>query len=259
MNEANTLKAMLREKKVPIGLHVTLDSSSAAEAMANAGFDFLILDMEHYATDLETVHQMIQATRGTRAAPIVRVPWNEQWIIKVVLDIGAYGILVPQVSTKEEALAAVRAARYAPEGHRGVGPSYAALRWGMTVPEYVAAANKEVAVAIQVETLPGVENVDEILSVAGIDLVFSGPADLAVAMGGMNLIGSAEHNAALRKILDACKRAGIPAGVLALTPEAIRQGVDAGYDAIVVGSDLSLLLSGARETLASAWEARGYS
>ena len=91
--------------------------------------------------------------------------WNEQWVIKVALDIGAYGVLVPQVSTKEEALSAVRAARYAPEGERGVGPSYAALRWGMTVPDYVAAANREVVVAIQVETPQGVENVDEILSV----------------------------------------------------------------------------------------------
>jgi len=202
---------------------------------------------------------MIQATRGTKTTPLVRVPWNEQWVIKVALDIGAYGVMVPQVNTREEALAAVRACRYAPEGHRGVGPFYAALRWGMSVPEYVAAANREVAVVIQIETPRGVENADEILSVPGIDLVLFGPADLAVAMGGLNLMGGAEHSAALRKVLEACKRVGVPVGMLATTPEAMRQVLDEGYNAILVGSDLSLLLNGAKDILTYAWEGRGQS
>lgn len=257
MYKVNRLKAMLQEGKVPVGIMVTLDSSSIAEAMAHAGFDFLILDMEHMPTNPETMHHMVQATRGTNAAPVIRVPWNEQWVIKGALDMGAYGVMVPQVSTREEALAAVRAVKYAPEGERGVGPFCAALRWGMTLPEYVAVANEEIVLMIQVETPQGVENVEEILSVPGIDVVFSGPGDLAVSMGGLHLVGSPEHSAALRKILQVCKRVGIPAGVLAATPEAIRQGMAAGYDAIAAGSDLDLLLNGARGIVASACEARG--
>ncbi len=259
MHKVNTLKTMLKEGKVPLGIHVTLDGPSSAEAMACAGFDFLILDMEHYPINLETIHQMIQATRGTNAAPVIRVAWNEEWLIKVALDMGAYGVMVPQVSTKEDALAAVRAAKYAPEGRRGVGPFYAALRWGITVPEYVDSANREIVVMVQVETPEGVENVDEILKVSGIDVAFSGPADLAVGMGGLDLMGGAEHVAALRKIREACKRAGVAAGVLATTPEAIREGLSVGYNAIVVGSDLNLLLNGAKDILTSARQMMGRS
>lgn len=256
--QVNTLKAMLRDGKIPIGITVTLDSSSAAEAMAYAGFDYVVLDMEHYPIDIETIHQMVQATRGTNTAPIVRVAWNEHWLIKVALDTGAYGVMVPQVSTKEEALAAVCAAKYAPEGCRGFEPFYASLRWGMSVPEYVAAANREVAVIIQIESPQAVENVNEILSVPGIDLVLPGPGDLAVAMGGLDRIGTPEHTAALQKVLDACKRAGVPVGVLATTPEAIRRGLAAGYDAVMVGSDFGLLVGGAKQIVTSAWEERGY-
>ncbi len=257
--QINTLKAMLRDGKVPVGITVTLDSSSAAEAMAYAGFDFLILDLEHYPIDIETIHQMVQATRGTNTTPVVRVAWNEHWLIKVALDTGAYGVMVPMVSTKDQALAAVRAAKYAPEGYRGFEPLYAALRWDMSVRDYVAAANREVAVIIQIETPQAVENLEEILSVPGIDLVLPGPGDLAVAMGGLDRLGTPEHKAALQEIYEACKRAGVPVGVLATTPEAIKRGLDAGYDAIVAGDDLGLLVKGAQDIVKSAWEARGYS
>ena len=258
MNKVNRLKGMLRDGKVPIGIFITLDSSSVAEAMAYAGFDFVILDMEHSPTNIETIHHMVQATRGTNTAPLVRVPWNEDWLIKRALDAGAYGVVVPQVSTKEEALKAVHASKYFPDGHRGFGPFGAALRWGMSLPEYGDAANSEVAVLTIIENPNGVQNIDEIASVPGIDIVIQGPADLAAAMGGLKLLDTPQHTAALQRIYEACKRTGVPVAAYVATHEAMRQAIAGGCDAIILGTDVGLLLGAAGDILSSAREARGY-
>jgi len=257
VRDVNTLKSMLMKGRVPVGIFVTLNSPLAAEAMAYAGFDFVILDMEHFPTDLEAIHGMVQATRGSGATPVVRVPWNEGWLIRRALDTGAYGVVVPQVNTKEEAISAVRAARYAPEGSRGFGPYCASLRWGMSVLEYASIANMEVSVIILIETVEGVENVDEVVSTPGIDMVLQGPVDLAASMGSIDLQGSPEHNAALKRIYEACKGAHVPVAAYVTSMETLRQGIASGYDAIVVATDLDLLLNGANDIVTCARQAKG--
>ena len=137
------------------------------EILAQAGFDWLMIDAEHGPIDVETLHAMIRATSGTNTTPTVRVARNLDWLAKRVLDLGALGVMMPGVNSPEEALAAVRAVRYPPEGNRGFGPTFAAIRWGLTGADYAQQANREVMAIVQIEHIDAVERIEEILAVPG--------------------------------------------------------------------------------------------
>jgi 2-keto-3-deoxy-L-rhamnonate aldolase RhmA len=228
---------------------MVLPSPPAAEILAQAGFDWLWIDMEHAALNLETAHRMIQATQGTETVPIVRVAWNLHWLAKHVLDMGAMGVIMPQVSSKQEAVDAVQALRYPPEGVRGLFPGFAALRWGLPVPEYLKIANKEIMAILLIEHIEAVNRIDEILTVPGIDLIFVGPGDLSASMG---LLGQATHTRveeAVQKVLAATKKAKVPAGIMAVTPDDANRRIQQGFQFILVGTDMGLLTSGAKGML----------
>src|SRR5215213_10178494 len=159
----NRLKELLGSGKTAVGTILQLPSAPAAEIVARAGFDWLLIDTEHGPIDVETVHGMIRATSGTNTTPTVRVASNLDWLTKRVLDIGALGVMTPGVNSGAEALAAVRAVRYPPEGNRGVGPTFAALRWGLPGADYIANANREVMAIVQIEHMDAVDRIDEIL------------------------------------------------------------------------------------------------
>ena len=129
----NALKARLDADQPGVGIIVSMPSVQTTQVLANAGFDWLFIDMEHGPIDIASAHAMITATTGTRAAPLVRVPWNVHWLVKPVLDAGAMGIIFPMIRSAEEAERAVRAVRYPPRGRRGFGPFYAPLRFGKTM------------------------------------------------------------------------------------------------------------------------------
>jgi 4-hydroxy-2-oxoheptanedioate aldolase len=246
---SNRVKALLKAGMPAIGVSMVLPSPPTAAILAQAGFDWLWIDMEHAALNLETAHRMIQATQGTETVPIVRVAWNLHWLAKPVLDMGAMGVIMPMVNSKQEAVDAVQALRYPPEGVRGLFPGFAALRWGLPVPEYLKIANKEIMAILLIEHIEAVNRIDEILTVPGIDLIFVGPGDLSASMG---LLGQATHThveEAIQKVLAATKKAKVPAGIPALTPDDANRRIQQGFQFILAATDMGLLTSGAKGIL----------
>src|ERR1700722_18354340 len=157
-NGPNRLKAKLAAGDIVTAFMVTMPSVTMAQVLAASGVDCLIIDMEHGPIDIATVHAMVAATRGSEATPIVRVPWTEHWLVKPVLDTGAMGINFPMISDAAMARASAAALRYPPDGVRGVAPSYAPLRWGLGMAEYLKQANREMLNVITIEDEGGGDN-----------------------------------------------------------------------------------------------------
>jgi len=179
----NPVKQMLKEGKKTIGAWLQIASPFTAEIMSRAGFDWLIIDMEHGPGDILTLTAQVQAMNGSGVIPFVRAPWNDFVVIKRILDAGVYGILVPYVNSKAEAEAAVRACKYPPEGIRGIAGSPRAAGYGQNPKEYLTKANDQILVITAVETMEAVSNLDEILKIPKLDGIFIGPMDLATSMG----------------------------------------------------------------------------
>jgi len=179
----NHVKKLLKQGKKTSGAWAQIISPVSAEIMSRAGFDWLIIDMEHGPNDISTLVGQIQATMGSRAVPIVRAPWNDFVILKRILDVGAYGVLIPYINTRAEAEAAVRACKYPPEGIRGIASSTRAAGFAQNSMDYFTKANEEILIITQVETGAAAKNIDEILEVPGIDGIFIGPFDLATNLG----------------------------------------------------------------------------
>jgi len=248
-----TLRDRLEAAERPLaGAWVCTGSPLVAEIVAGAGLDWLLIDMEHAPNGLESVLAQLQACAAYPTAPVVRVPVNDAVIIKQVLDLGAQNLLVPMVSSADEARAAVEAVRYPPRGRRGVGSALGrSARWNR-IDGYLADADAHVALFVQVETAAGVEAAAEIAAVDGIDGVFVGPSDLAASMG---LLGQQTHpdvTAAVLRAFEAVRAAGKPVGVNAFDPAAAEAYAEAGAGFILVGADVALLARGT-EQLAARW------
>jgi len=218
-----------------------------AEIMAGAGLDWLMIDMEHGAVSLETVQVLLQTTAAYPVTTIVRVPVNDAVWIKQVLDLGAQTIMVPMVSTAEQAADAVAHASYPPRGHRGVGNALARSgRWNR-VDDYLRNAAEYTSVIVQIETLEGVENAEAIASVPGVDGVFVGPSDLAASMG---LVGQQTHPdvvAAVERAFAGVTAAGTPVGVNAFVEATAKGYAEAGAAFLLVGADVGLAARGAEQ------------
>ena len=243
------VKALLKAGKPTLGVVMTLPSPPAVEILARAGFDWMWLDLEHSPIDLETADRMIQAMQGTETVPIVRVAWNLHWLAKPVLDMGAKGVIMPWVNSKPEAVAAVQALRYPPEGVRGVGASVAARRWGLPTSEYLKVANQEILAILQIENIEAVNRIDEILTVPGIDLIFIGPNDLSASMGRLGQTTHPRVEEAIQKVLAATKKAKVPAGILGFSPDEAKRRIAQGFQFIAVASDAGLLSAGGKDIL----------
>ncbi len=233
----------------PLGSWLMAASPITAEAMGWAGFDWLVVDMEHTPIDLPTVTAMLQAVAGTPAEAVVRVPWNDAVTVKRVMDAGARTLMFPFVQSAEEARRAVAATRYPPEGVRGVAGMHRGSRFG-TIPDYVTRANAQVAVIIQLETPEAVAALPEIAAVAGVDAVFTGPSDLSAAMGHPGAAGHAEVQAALRAAAAEARRLGIPCGIVGGDVATVQGFVEAGFSFVAIGSDLAHMMGAARRALA---------
>jgi len=251
----NTLRAALagRQSDRPLaGMWICSGSPLIAEICAGAGLDWVLIDMEHCPNGLESVLTQLQAVAAYPVTPVVRVPANDPVLTKQVLDLGAQTVLVPMVSSAQEARAAVAAAQYPPHGIRGVGSALArSARWNR-VEGYLDSAAEHVSVIVQVETTAGVEAADEIAAVPGVDGVFVGPSDLSASMG---LLGQQSHPdvvAAVRRTFAAAAAAGTPVGVNAFDPKVARSYADDGAGFILVGADVALLARGS-EQLARDW------
>jgi len=252
-----TFREALRAASRPLaGMWVCSGSPLVAEICAGSGLDWLLIDMEHSPVSLEAVLGQLQAVAGYPATPVVRVPAGDVVGIKQVLDLGAQNILVPMVSSADDARAAVRAVRYPPRGVRGVGSALArSARWNR-IDGYLRDADDHVSLFVQIETVAGVEAAAEIAAVDGVDGVFVGPSDLAASM---DLLGAQTHPdvvaAALRAFV-AVRAAGKPVGVNAFDPDAAQAYLDAGASFLLVGADVALLARGS-EGFAARWTADG--
>ncbi len=189
-NYKNLVKNKLNDGLITCGAFLQLTSNIAAEILGQAGFDWLIIDMEHAPGGYSNLLSQLQAMNGSSTVPFVRAPWNDDVAIKKILDTGVQGVLIPYVNNRKEAEAAVAACKYPPVGVRGVAGSPRAAGYGRNVKNYIESANNEIIVMIAVETLEAVNNIDEILAVEGLDGIFIGPMDLSTSMGHL---GHPEH------------------------------------------------------------------
>jgi 2-keto-3-deoxy-L-rhamnonate aldolase RhmA len=231
-----------------LGSWLVSASPLVAEAVGQAGFDWVVVDMEHTPLDLAGLVHVLQALAGTKTQAIVRVPANDAVWVKRVLDAGATTLLFPLVHDAAEAARAVAATRYPPEGVRGMSGMTRASKFG-TAPNHFANANRQVGVILQIETKEAVDRLEEIAAVDGVDSLFVGPGDLSAALGH---VGQASHPAVMDVIAQCaqrCKRVGKPIGILGMNPESVAQFRAAGYDYVGISSDLGLLMQACKSVL----------
>lgn len=233
-----------------IGLWACTGSPLVTEIAAGSGLDWLLIDGEHSANTLESLQVQLQVVAAYPITPLVRVPGNDQVTIKQVLDLGAQNLIVPMVSSVDQARAAVAATRYPPDGVRGVGSALARSgRWNR-VDRYLQDATAHVSLTVQVETSAGVEAAAEIAAVDGVDAVFVGPSDLAASMGVLGQQAHPEVVAAVESVFAAVRSAGKPVVVNAFDPKVADAYIAAGADFVAVGADVALLAR-ASEALAA--------
>jgi 2-keto-3-deoxy-L-rhamnonate aldolase RhmA len=244
----NPVKESLREGKPVIGITLTVASPEVAAQAARLGFDFLWIEMEHSPITLETLRNMVLATRGLKAIPFARVPVNDLWTAKRVLDSGVLGVIFPFTSTPELARQAAAACKYPPLGRRGSGAGLAMSRWPSRE-SYYDFADRNILVVVVIEEAKAVENIDAIAGTPGIDVLFIGTSDLAFSLG---LRGQQDHprvQEAMAKILAAGKAHGKVLGAPAGDPEQVRKLREQGFLFFQSRTELGLMSLGARHIL----------
>jgi 2-keto-3-deoxy-L-rhamnonate aldolase RhmA len=243
----NRLKDRLADGQVCLGATITMNSPIVAEILSHVGgLDWLWFEMEHSSLSEQDVLTMLQTTNGSDVSTVVRVPWNDKTMIKRVLDLGPDGIIIPLVNSKAEAEAAVRAIKYPPWGERGAGLARAQA-YGLHMAEYLKTANQDVAAIVMIEHIDAVNNIDEILSVKGVDSVMVGALDLSGSLGLLGQTDDERVEAAVQKVLAACRREGIPCGIITVSPEQTNERLRQGFTNLIVGIDV-LFLHGAVHT-----------
>ena len=242
----NQLKEKMKAGERVIGTFVEIGHPDITEWLSRIGFDWILLDAEHGPLSFETMQNMMQSMNGTNCVPIVRPQWNDPVIIKRVFDIGAYGVLLPWVNSKEEAEAAVRACKYPPQGLRGYGPRRAA----MLDPDYYQTANDQLLISVQIETQKALDNLDDILSVDGIDACYIGPYDLSCSLGyGIPpKWDEPRYIAAFDRVLESARRHNKAAGIFA-TYDNIEWALEKGFTYNTVDDADKFLVRGAQTAL----------
>jgi 4-hydroxy-2-oxoheptanedioate aldolase len=245
----NAFKRALKAGKAQIGLWSSLSSNYTVEVIAGAGFDWILLDTEHSPNDLESLLTQLQAAAPYPTHPVVRVPWNDMVVIKRVLDVGAQSLLVPYVSTPEEAAAAVSYVRYPPAGVRGVAGTTRASRFGR-VRDYARRAHEEICLLIQVETQGALDAIEAICGVDGVDGVFIGPADLHASLGYPGEVANPKVKPLIDDAIRRIRKCGKAPGILTPNEADARHWLECGALFVAVGADVGILARGA-EALAS--------
>ncbi len=245
----NNVRAKLRLGETSLGTWVTIPHPLVAGMLARTEFDWLTVELEHTPITMETAALSFALVAARGKVPLARVPINSVENIKRVLDTGAYGVIVPMVNTRGEAEAVVAAARYAPDGSRSIGGLFHAHNFATDPATYYEDANDQILVVVMIETAQAVANVDEILSVPGIDACFIGPNDLHKSLG-LPPVFESDHPAFVQSVelvLAAAKRHRVAAGIHVGDPEAARRRIGQGFQMIAVGSDAGFLMGNANE------------
>jgi 4-hydroxy-2-oxoheptanedioate aldolase len=241
-------KARLLERSQQIGLFSTLNSPALVELLAGWDFDWILIDTEHSPSEMADIIAMLQALHSHQVSAIVRPAWSDMVLIKRVLDAGAQSLLIPCIETAEDARAAVSYTRYPPFGVRGVSGSSRAASYGQTN-DYLQTAANEIAILVQIETVKGLDNLEDIAAVPGVDGVFIGPADLAASLG---YLGNGQHPVVQAAVNDAFRRLTAidkPTGYLTLHEPEAQARIAAGVEVLGVATDTSIINRGAALTL----------
>ncbi len=244
----NSVKHKLARGEVSLGSWLSLAHTAVAEIMAKQGFDWLTIDMEHSAIGVQDIEPLIQVIEASGCVPLVRLWGNDPVLIKRAMDAGSGGVIVPMVNTREEAEKAVSAVKYPPEGTRGVG-LYRAQGFGDTFEEYKNTVNQESLVIVQIEHRLAVENIDDILSVPGVDGVMIGPYDISGSLGVTGQLDHPKVKEAQVKVLAAAKAAKKAAGIHVVepVPTDVKDRVKEGFTFIAYSTDAIILNTKCRE------------
>lgn len=254
MRPNTTLRAW-RENRQTLGSWLSFANTQVAEVMAHFDFDWLCVDMQHGLIDYTDLCNMLPAISTTNTIPLVRVPWNEPYVIMKALDAGAYGVIVPMINTPEDAKRAVAACKYPPAGERSYGPARALLYGGSDYAQY---ANDEIAVILMIETEQGLANVEQIAATQGVDCLFIGPSDLALAVGlrpGQGA-GTPAFEEAVDRIVSACRENRVAVGGYTHTAAIAKQYLERGFQMVDLMNDSRFLLSGVTSALDAVKEVR---
>ena len=233
----NKLKQIFKEDKAVINGWLQIPSSFSAEVMSHMGWDSVTIDMQHGVIDYPNALQMLQAISSTDAVPMARVNWNEPGQIMKILDAGAYGVICPMVSNREQAEKFVQACLYPPKGYRSYGPIRGLIYGGS---DYAEHANDEILKIAMIETKEALQELDKIMSTKGIDGVYIGPADLSLAIGEKPGFDKPEGHPTYEQmlnILSHAKKHNLIAGIHNATPEYAKKMIDLGFQIVTVGSD----------------------
>ena len=241
------LKQKIVANELTIGSWITIGSTSIPEILSSAGFDWLTIDMEHSSINLQSAQELIIAIKSKKISPLIRVGKNDELIIKQAMDIGADGVIVPMVNNKEDALQAVSSVKYPPMGNRGVG-LYKAQNYGIGFDNYKSWLDKSSIVIAQIEHIDGVNNIDEIISVEGIDAVIIGPYDLSASLGIPGQLSHYSLMEAMLKVETACFKKGKTLGSHVIKPDhsEINEKIKKGYRFIGFSIDFYFLGEKAR-------------
>ncbi len=248
----NWVKQRLREGQATVGTWLSSDSTVTAELMAQAGFDWLVVDMEHGPFDLGIAAQMMQAIRATQTIPLARVGWNEPALIQQTLDLGAYGLIVPMINSRQEAEQVVQSACYPPLGQRSRGGVRARLAFGTDAVTYGRQANEQILLLLQVETRQSLEAIDQILAVPGVDGIFVGPNDLSDSLGAWPPRLHDEEPVlagAIAEALAAARRHDKVPGIMVPDAAMANRYLAHGYTFVSLSSELGILEGAAKGQL----------
>jgi 2-keto-3-deoxy-L-rhamnonate aldolase RhmA len=249
MIESLSFVEKLRKGEPAIGTVISSSDPAITELLAE-DLDFVWIDMEHSAQTLITLQSHLMATKGTKATPLVRVPWNDPVLIKPVLDGGAPGVIVPMVRTVDDALQAVAACLYPPQGVRGFGPRRPSKYGRLGGASFCQKANNEMICILQIEHIDAVDDIDAIAAVSGVTSLVIGPNDLAGSMGHMGEPSHPDVVKAIDVVLEKAGRVGMPVGIgIGADPASAAEWIDKGMRWIAAGSDTSLLLRGLKQIL----------
>jgi 4-hydroxy-2-oxoheptanedioate aldolase len=234
----------VRKQELLVGTFLNLGSSLTAEIAGNAGFDWVLVDMEHGAGNRHELLYQLQAIESTPAVPFVRIAWNDPVLVKQVLDLGVSGVMVPYVQNADEARRAVAAMRYPPAGIRGVAVMNRACGFGPGFDEYFKTASSNLVTILQIENAEAIKNIDEIAAVDGADVLFIGPMDLSVGLGIPQQWTHPDLRVALKKVVNACRKAGKTAGMILMNEDQIEQALADGFTMLSYSSDSAVVVKG---------------
>ena len=250
----NPFKDALKKKQLQIGCWVGMADPYAAEISSTAGFDWLLVDGEHAPNDLRSTLAQLQVIAASPSHAVVRLPVGETWMIKQALDIGAQSLLVPMVESRQQAEQLVRAVHYPPNGVRGVGSALARASRFAAIGDYLATADDQICLLVQIENKAGLAALDDILEVDGIDGVFIGPSDLAADLGYLGNPNAPEVQEAIADAMTRIRNSDKAGGILATTPDFAQKSVDLGALFVAVGIDVTLFAKSMRTLAAQGQE-----